>query len=542
MKTLIKEFLNRVYLLNPELINILKKEDYKDFLSMLEIQKSKPFMLNEDIKKALENKKEFINLNWQDFDKARVLYEKGKEKNIYKTFLNILNQDFKDIKLDKENKEENNNLNLDETPDYEIQPSLIILKNYIETDKERKVETFTNYFKQRYNTLKNILINRQELQNTISINKLQNKSEHEKIALIGLVNDKNITKKGNLLITLEDPTGSIKVVVNKNRTKLFNESNDILLDEVIGVSGLNGDKIMFADNIYFPDIPSNNPLKKGNEDIYAVFTSDLQVGNKLFYEKSFLKFIDWLNLKYGDEKQKKIARKVKYVFMPGDLVEGVGVYPGQEEDLVIQDIYDQYEKLAEYLTKIRKDIKIILTPGNHDAVQIAEPQPIIDEKWAPSLHNSPNIYHTTNPSLVNIASTENFPGFNILIYHGFSFPYIAENVESIRKAGRIERPDLIMKFQLQKRHLAPSHGSTLYLPNSKEDPLIIDKIPDFFISGHLHKTMISNYKGITIANCSAWVGQTEDQQRRGIIPDPCKAILVNLKTRDMKILNFKENE
>ncbi len=538
MKEIVEGFLSRGYLLNPELAEKLKKIDYKKFLEKISQEKSRPLILNYDILTALENKKDLININWIEFEKAYALYENGKEKEIYKLFLSILNQRFEKNNLQKSDNAEN--LEISEIND--IKDNLIILKNYNDIEKERKVETFTNYFKQRYFALKNILINRQELQNSISINKLQNKSEHEKIALIGLVNDKRTTKNGNLIINLEDPTGLINIVVSKNKPQLFNEANDILLDEVIGITGTSGDRIVFVNNIYFPDIPGSNPIKKFNEEVYALFTSDIQVGNKLFFEKSFLKFIDWLNLKYGDEKQKEIAKKVKYLFMPGDLVEGVGVYPGQEEDLMIQDIYQQYDKLAEYLNKIRKDIKIILTPGNHDAVQIAEPQPIINEKWAYNLHQSPNIYHTTNPSLVNISSTKDFPGFNVLIYHGFSFPYIAENVDTIRKAGRIERPDLIMKFQLQKRHLAPSHSSTLYLPNSKEDPLIIDKVPDFFISGHLHKTMASNYKGITIANCSTWVGQTEDQQRRGIIPDPCKAILANLKTREVKILNFKENE
>ena len=543
MKEIIKEFLKNGYLLSPELAKSLQNTGYKDFLNEINKEKYKPVLLNEDIKKALENKKEFINISWQEFDKARVLYEKEREKNIYQTFLNILNQDFKGItkKAQTEVNEDKKNTDLisEEAKD---EGSLIILKDYNDIERKRDVETFTEYFRVRYNVLKNILSNRPELQNAISINRLQNKTEHEKIAIIGLVNDKRMTKNGNLLITLEDPTGLINIVVTRNKLQIFNDANDILLDEVIGVSGLNGDKIVFVDNIYFPDIPSNNPLKKSNEEAYVVFTSDMQVGNKLFYEKSFMKFINWLNLEYGDEKQKEIASKVKYVFMPGDVVEGVGVYPGQEEDLIIPDLYKQYDKLAEYLSKIRKDIKIIISPGNHDAIQIAEPQPALDKKTAPMLYELPNVYFTTNPSLVNIASTKEFSGFNVLIYHGFSFPYIAENVESIRKAGRVERPDLIMKYQLQKRHLAPSHSATLYLPNAKEDPLIIDKIPDFLISGHLHKTIVSNYHGVTTANCSCWVGQTEDQQRRGIVPDPCKAILVNLKTRDVKILNFKENE
>jgi len=536
MKEVINEFINQGFLLNPELAKNLDKEDYKYFIKLIKEQREKPFVLTSEIKKILEDKKQLININWEEFDKSLVFYQKNKEKNIYETFLKILKQEFENNIADR------GNINKEELNEFENENSnLIILRNYDDLKKERSVETFTRYFKTRYNFLKNILINRTELQNSVSINKLLNKTEPEKVSIIGIVNDKRITKNGNLLITLEDPTGLINIVVSKNK-QIFDDSNDVLLDEIIGITGVLGDKIIFVDSLYFPDIPGNNILKKGTEEEYAVFTSDMQVGNKLFYEKNFLKFIDWLNLEYGDEKQKQIAKKIKYLFIPGDVVEGVGVYPGQEEDLVILDLYRQFDKLAEYLSRIRKDIKIIISPGNHDAIQIAEPQPSFDKKLASLLFDLPNVYFTTNPSLVNIGSKKDFDGFNVLIYHGFSFPYLAENVESIRKAGRIERPDLIMKYILQRRHLAPSHSSTLYLPNAKEDPLIIEKVPDFFISGHLHKTIVANYKNITMMNCSCWIGRTEDQERRGIHPDPCKAILVNLKTRDVKILNFKENE
>jgi DNA polymerase II small subunit len=541
MKEIIKAFLKNGYLLNPDLIRSLNKLDYDKFLEEINEKENKPLFLNEDIKRAVYDKKDFFNIDWQEFDKARSLFEQQNEKKIYETFLNILNQNFKELNLKNEDQDKSfYKTEIEENTD--LNSNLIILKNYDHINKRMDVDSFTEHYRQRYKILKDILMTRQELQNAVSINHLQNRYEHEKAIIIGLVNDKKTTKNGNLLLTLEDPTGIINAVVSKNKTQLFLEANDILFDEVIGISGSSGDKIIFVDNLYFPGIPTTNKLKKSDEDVYIAFTSDLQVGNKLFYEKSFLKFISWLNLEYGDKKQKEIAKKVKYLFLPGDLIEGVGVYPGQEEDLIIQDIYKQYGKLAEYLGRIRKDVKIILTPGNHDGIQIAEPQPSYEKKVAPALHELPNIYFTTNPSLVNVASTKSFSGFNILIYHGYSFFYIAENVDSIRKAGRIERPDLIMQYQLKRRHLAPSHSSTLYLPNSKEDPLIIEKIPDFFISGHLHKTIVTNYNNITIANCSCWIGQTEDQLRRGIMPDPCKVILVNLKTREIKILNFKEDE
>ncbi|MEK6835489.1 MAG: metallophosphoesterase [Nanoarchaeota archaeon] len=537
MKDLIEYFIKEGYLVSPKLIEKLENIDIKEVIKNFNKLKNKPLVINEDVFEILNQDNNPANINWQEFDRARVLAEKNKENKTYNLFLDILKQDFNNNEIFEEGQGE---------PKIEIEleegngGNVIILKNYVDKDKKREVQDFIDYFKIRYNFLKNILLKRQELQNAVSINRALNRSERETIAIIGLVNDKRITKNGNILITLEDPTGLINVVINKSRKELFELANDIIFDEVIGVTGYNGDRIIFVNEIFLPDISLNNELKKGPNEEYVAFTSDLQVGNKVFFEKNFLKFIDWINGNYGNKEQREIAKRVKYLFIPGDLVDGVGVYPDQEYDLAILDIYKQYEKLAEYLARIRKDIKIILSVGNHDAVRLAEPQPFPDKKMAPLLYEFSNVIMATNPSLVNIASTKDFSGFNILIYHGSSFFYIVENVESIRRAGRTERPDLIMKFLLQRRHLAPSHTATLYLPNPDEDPLLIEKIPDFFISGHLHKTKVDNYHGVTTINCSAWIDQTEDQKRRGIVPDPCKAVLVNLKTRDVKILNFNE--
>ena len=95
-----------------------------------------------------------------------------------------------------------------------------------------------------------------------------------------------------------------------------------------------------------------------------------------------------------------------------------------------------------------------------------------------------------------------------------------------------------MKHLLQRRHLAPAHGSTLYVPDSEEDNLVIDIIPDVFVSGHVHQTAVSNYRGVTMINSSCWVVQSEDNAKRGIIPDPAKIPIMNLQTREVKIMNF----
>jgi len=192
------------------------------------------------------------------------------------------------------------------------------------------------------------------------------------------------------------------------------------------------------------------------------------------------------------------------------------------------------------LSKIRSDITITISPGNHDALRIAEPQPVLDKKLAEPLWNLKNVVMTTNPSLVNVHSSKNFPGFDILLYHGYSFQYYIDNVDSIRLNGGSDKPDLIMKFLLQKRHLAPTHTSTLYIADPKEDPLVIENIPDFFVTAHMHRAVAADYNNITMLNCSCWIGQTPFMEKMGIHPDPCKAMLINLKTRNVKILDFKK--
>jgi len=526
-------FLTKGFLVSPSFLQQLN-EDFKvdDFYKKLKNTSTAPLVLTDDIF-FIVNGDIPAEVNWPEFEKSRVKVERGINDKPYHEFLDVLHYNLDETKKEilEEPKQEMVSLS-------SVEHRVIILKNYIEKYKKKEVMDFVHYFRARYNSLKSLLLYRAELHNTISINRVLQRTEKGAVSLIGLVKDKKLSKNGNLIFILEDLTGTISVVVNKNKPDFFSSCQDILLDEVIGVVGINSEKIVFANEILFPDIPLNNELKKLDTEEYVVFTSDLHVGSKMFFEDNFLKFISWLNGEYGNEEHRAIAKKVKYLFIGGDLVEGVGIYPGQEEDLVIRDIYEQYNKLTEYLSKIRKDLHIIIIGGNHDALRLSEPQPPIDPKIASTLYELKNILFVTNPSFVNIGSTEQFVGFNVLLYHGGSFPYLSENVNSVRRSGRLDRPDLIMKYILQRRHLAVSHTSTLYIPD-EEDFLVIDKIPDFFVSGHIHKTVINNYRNITMIGCGCWTGQTEDQARRGIVPDPNRIIIVNLQTREPKILNFE---
>lgn len=412
-----------------------------------------------------------------------------------------------------------------------------IIISYQNEARKFEVKDFTLLFASRYKFLESILRQRQELQNVMPISRLLGKKEKENVSVIALIEEAGETKNGNIIINAEDLTGRIKVVFSKNKKELYQKAKDLVLDEVIGISGVLGDKIIFGEEIIWPDIP-NNQLKKSEVEEYAVFLSDIHVGSNLFLKDEFNKFLRWINGEAGNPSQREIAQKVRYVIIAGDLVDGVGIYPSQQEELAVHDIIKQYQDFSELIKKIPSDKHIIICPGNHDAVHLAEPQSSFDETFAPSLFKIPNVTLVTNPALVNIGKTGTFPGFDVLLYHGYSFDYYVANVESIRNNGGYHRADLIMKFLLKRRHLAPSFKSTPYFPGHKEDPLLIKKVPDFLISGHIHYSNVANYKGVTTICGSCWQGITTFQEKLGHQPEPARVPLVNLKTREIKVLNF----
>jgi len=425
-----------------------------------------------------------------------------------------------------------------ETGAEEPQQKIKILQSYNEEPKKREPQDFVDYFNNRYKALEKILKQRQELKNIVSIGKISNKKEKESAAIIGIVSDKQITKNGNLVLLLEDPTGQRRVLVNKNKPTLFNEAKDIVLDEVVGVVGVNVDTIIFANNIIWPDTPTNRELKKAEHEAYALFLSDLHVGSAKFLPEDFEKFLKWINGEMGNEQQRRIAKNVEYIFIAGDLVDGCGIYPEQDKELTTRDVYQQYRECAELLKQIPNHIPLIICPGNHDALRISEPQPQLSRDFAKSLYELNNVIMVSNPSLVNIHSSGNFAGFDVLMYHGYSFDYFVAEVDSLRNQGGYDRADLIMKFLLKRRHLAPTHMSTLYVPDTKRDPLVVEKVPDFFLSGHIHKTATANYRNTTLICGSCWQGRTTFQERVGHNPEPSRVPIINLQTRDVKILKF----
>ena len=417
-----------------------------------------------------------------------------------------------------------------------------VIYNYRDYIKKREVNDFRLYLNKRYKAIAEILMKR-DLPALSSINKIYNNlTASDEISIIGIVYSIDKTKNGHYIIELEDPTGKSKVLINKNREDVCSLGKEIVLDEIIAVTGVAGKDIFFANKIYFPDIPVNKELKKSQDEVYVAFISDLQIGSNRFMHSDFRRFLMWMKGELGSSEQKRIGRKTKYLFVVGDLIDGVGVYPGQKEELEIVDIYEQYKKAAEYLSQVPEDVHIIIIPGNHDAVRISDPQPPILKRFAPDLYKMKNITLVSSPGIVRIHQSKKFPGFDVLMYHGFSIFYYADTVEKLRDAGGGDRADLVLKFLLQKRHLAPSHGSNLYIPDTRGDAMVIEKVPDILVCGHVHRANAIIYRGVSIISGSCWDGISEYSLKFGGNPSPGRVPVLDLKTRNVKMMKFVQDE
>ena len=414
-----------------------------------------------------------------------------------------------------------------------LQNTINIIKSYNIQSRKVTVDDFVKYFKARFLELKNILQERPELINLTSINKISN--QRQNVSIIGIIYNIRTTKNKNIIIEMEDMTGRISVLVHNSKEDLMKKAKDLVLDEIVGIRCNGNSEILFANEIIAPDIFVEKV--EGRGEGYAAFIADLHVGSMNFLENGFNKFIKWLNGELGDEHQREIGKKVRYLFIVGDLVDGVGIYPGQENELAILDIRDQYLKVTELLSKIREDMVIIICPGNHDAVRIAEPQPQLEIEYAKELYKLKNAFFVSNPSFINIPG--NGRGTNILLYHGYSYHYYANNVDSLRFNGGSKKPEIIMSFLLKKRHLAPSHSSTLYFPQ-EFDPLVINMVPDVFVSAHVHKSAAIYYNNILAISCSCWQSKTAFQEKMGNEPDFCKVPLLNLRNNRINMLDFSE--
>jgi DNA polymerase II small subunit len=387
------------------------------------------------------------------------------------------------------------------------------------------IDNFTQYFRDRFRIIRRVIKSNVEMGLPSKITSIQPADKEAKV--IGMVMDVNKTKNGHIGITIEDDTGELFVLIHKD-SELISET--ILKDEVLGFvgklsSGTRGQggpdrkSAMFIPTaIHWPKIPMARELRRSLHDIEVVFMSDIHAGSSHFLPDAWAGFIQWIN--------SPEASKVKYIVVAGDMVDGIGIYPNQEDELLILDINKQFEELARLMAPIPERITVLMQPGNHDPVRPAEPQPAIAEKFRK--YFGPNYKFIGNPCYFSIAGVE------ILSYHGRSIDDLVGQIPGVN----YQNPIPPMQEMLKRRLLAISYGGKTPLAPEARDYMAINPVPDILVTGHVHRTAVHRESGITLINASAWQSQTPFQKMHNFNPDPGKIIVTNLKTGRCKIKDF----
>ena len=409
---------------------------------------------------------------------------------------------------------------------------------------------FVQYFRNRYSKLSEMIrgrVNARPIESLVKnrrrgggMRQERGEGGYNEISIIGMVSEIKTTTNGHKIIELEDSTGSFSVLVRMADKDLFEQASRLVLDEVVGVTGAltNDGNLMIVKKIIMPDLPAMS-LRRNTTSGKAVFISDVHIGSSTFLEDAWHRFIDFLNGDVDNEDMRKIASEVRYLVIAGDLVDGVGIFPGQDKELEIYDVYDQYKKAVEYFSQIPDHIKIIIGPGNHDAVRQAEPQPQFPDhirshfKYNGNGNGNGNDYGNItfvgNPAMVNL------DGVKVLMYHGRSIDDLVAEIPGVS----YQDPTTAMVEMMKRRHLSPIYGSRVSIAPEKHDHFVIDRIPDILHCGHVHTVGVKNYKNVLLINSGTWQAQTDFQKRVNLMPTPAQVPVVDLSNLKTTMLKFE---
>ena len=384
------------------------------------------------------------------------------------------------------------------------------------------VKGYNALFSSRFNKLKRVISDRPESRMLKSLASIKTAKTDDDMYVCGLVTMKNSERNITKLI-LEDPSGSFEGIIFD--AELQKTADTLMSDQFVMVRiGMGKNSGFIIKDLILPDLP-DQASNKSETDAYAVFLSDLHIGSKYFMEEEFSDFVSWLS------SPDPVARKIRFVLIGGDIVDGVGIYPNQNKELVCQTIEEQLDKVVSLLDKIPKNVQIIIMPGNHDPGRRALPQPAIPEKYNSALWERENVVMVGNPAMISLN------GVKVLMFHGQSIDDIVKTTPGMK----YDEPTNVMKHLLKARHLSPIYGSQTPIAPEMEDLMVIEDIPDIFHVGHVHKAQLDMYKGILLVNSGSWQKQTPFQASVGMTPNPGIALMVNLKTFQVFHQNYNSN-
>jgi DNA polymerase II small subunit len=399
------------------------------------------------------------------------------------------------------------------------------------------VEGYTSLFRSRFDKSLKILTNRPDskrIKRIASIKQFLNQSRinpksqskenlEESLFIAGLIMEKKI-KKNSYNLAIDDQSGLLEAFAYDEDLK--KQISSLILDQMVMIELENNPKRKnhVIKKIFSLDVPDRIP-NRSHSEAYSVLISDLHIGSKFFMEDEFQMFLNWLN---GKEENKDIVSKIKYICICGDLIDGIGIFPHQDRELLEKDSFSQMEHATNLLAKIPKHIQVFMIPGNHDLGRRALPQPAIPRKYADKIYSLSNITMLGNPCMINM------DGVKTLMFHGQSLDDTIATIPGLSYS----KPAEAMKILLKSRHLSPIYGQRTPIAPELEDMMVIEDVPDIFHSGHVHVIDVDSYKGTLVVNSGAWQTQTPFQRAMGITPTPGIAIVVNLATLRPYQINF----
>ena len=397
----------------------------------------------------------------------------------------------------------------------EVDSGIKIFSPSIQISK-KPLEGYVKYFNSRYEKISKIFLARGV--SHVPIANIQRLPDNETFTVIGLVREKRAFRD-KIFIDIDDPTGSTSVFVPANADPKLVDDVESVTSDVVCAFTAKKTSLNILKEVLFPEVPFRT-LKGGENDVYAVLTGDFHFGSKSLLHHLLKKFEMWLNGEVGTPELREIGKNVKYIIIAGDVAEGIGVYPDQLADLEIINLQEQYDTAARYFSELPERIKIIASPGNHDATQQALPQPFPAPQFAKPFYGNPRIHLVPNPCLVDLE------GVKILVYHGQGIEDVAQKIAGIR----LIEPAKAMQYFLKVRHLAPVYGGKTAIAPNLEDELVITEVPHVLHTGHIHIFSHTNYRGTIAVSGGAWQKQTDYQIKQGITPTPGIIIALNLKT------------
>ena len=397
---------------------------------------------------------------------------------------------------------------------------------------EGKIEEYLNHFKDRFKKIERIMRERSDVKDAVSIGNAREAPLNSKIKTIGLVTEKR-ERKRTVFVQIEDYESNLTVIVPSTSSReVFEKTKRIFIDQVVCVEATKvKDDLFIAKDFISPDIPERR-LNTASEQVYAAFLSDIHVGSKKFLEEDFTRFLGWLKGSEGNSHQREVASRIKYLVIAGDIVDGIGIYPNQEKELAVTDIYEQYNIASKFIQEIPEYIEVIIIPGNHDATRQALPQPAIFRKYAESIYNLKNVKMLGDPARVRLH------GVDVLVFHGTSLDDIVGAAPDVTYLNLGKEINTAMRYLLKTRHLAPIYGAKTPIAPTPVDDLVINPPPDILHTGHVHVMGYEVYRGTLMINSSTWQGQTDFQEKMGLTPMPGIVPIVDLKSLKVMPINF----